>query len=144
VKTAIWAVAKNQPISEIATMDQILADSLARRRLDMALLAVFSAAALLLAAVGVYGMLSHSVNRRTLEMGIRLAIGAERRGVLWLVLGQSITMALAGIAVGFAAALVLTRLMSSLLFGVSASDPITFAGVALLILLVPLVASYVP
>jgi len=144
VKNAIWAVAKNQPISEIATMDQILADSLARRRLYMALMAVFSTAALLLAAVGVYGMLSYCVNRRTHEMGIRLAIGAERKDVLWLVLGEGITMALAGIAVGVAAALVLTRLMSSLLFGVSASDPITFAGVALLILLVALVASYVP
>jgi predicted permease len=144
VKNAIWAVAKNQPISEIATMDQILADSLARRRLYMALMAVFSTAALLLAAVGVYGMLSYCVNRRTHEMGIRLAIGAERKDVLWLVLGEGITMALAGIAVGVAAALVLTRLMSSLLFGVSASDPITFAGVALLILLVALVASYIP
>ena len=77
-------------------------------------------------------------------MGIRLAIGAERRAVLWLVLGQGMTMALAGIAVGVAAALVLTRLMSNLLFGISASDPLTFAGVALLILLVALVASYVP
>src|SRR5439155_19568676 len=107
----------------------------------LTLLAVFSPAPLLLAAVGVYGMLSYSVNRRTHEMGIRLAIGAERGDVLWLVLGQGITMALAGIAVGVAAALVLTRLMSSLLFGVSAGAPLTFRGWPLLILWLLLFAS---
>ncbi len=144
LKGAIWAVDKNQPISKTETLDQILAESLARRRLYMVLLGVFSCAALLLAAVGIYGMVSYSVSQRTHEMGIRLAIGAEPRDVLLLVLGQGARVALQGIAVGIAAALVLTRLMSNLLFGVSATDPLTFAGVALLLTLTTLVTSYIP
>jgi putative ABC transport system permease protein len=144
LKGAIWAVDKNQPISKTETLDQILAESLARQRLYMVLLGVFSCAALLLAAVGIYGMVSYSVSRRTHEMGIRLAIGAERRDVLLLVLGQGARVALLGIAVGIAAALALTRLMSSLLFGVTATDPLTFAGVALLLTLTMLVTGYIP
>jgi putative ABC transport system permease protein len=110
----------------------------------MVLLGVFSCAALLLAAVGIYGMVSYSVSQRTHEMGIRLAIGAERRDVFLLVLGQGARVALLGTAVGIAAALALTRLMSNLLFGVSATDPLTFAGVALLLTLTTLVTSYIP
>jgi putative ABC transport system permease protein len=110
----------------------------------MLLLGIFSCAALVLAAVGIYGMVSYSVSQRTHEMGIRLAIGAERRDVLLLVLGHGARVALLGIAVGIAAALGLTRLMSNLLFGVSATDPLTFAGVAMLLTLVALVASYIP
>jgi putative ABC transport system permease protein len=144
LKGAIWAVDKNQPISKTETLDQILAESLARRRLYMVLLGVFSCAALLLAAVGIYGMVSYSVSQRTHEIGIRLAIGAARRDVLLLVLGQGARVALLGIAVGVAAALALTRLMSNLLFGVSATDPLTFAGVALLLTLTTLVTSYIP
>ena len=144
LKGAIWAVDKNQPISKTETLDQILAESLARRRLYMVLLGVFSCAALLLAAVGIYGLVSYSVSQRTHEMGIRLAIGAERRDVFLLVLGQGARVALLGIAVGIAAALALTRLMSNLLFGVSATDPLTFAGVALLLTLTMLVTSYIP
>jgi len=144
LKGAIWAVDKNQPISKTETLDQILAESLARRRLYMVLLGAFSCAALLLAAVGIYGLVSYSVSQRTHEMGIRLAIGAERRDVFLLVLGQGARVALLGIAVGIAAALALTRLMSNLLFGVSATDPLTFAGVALLLTLTMLVTSYIP
>jgi putative ABC transport system permease protein len=144
VKGAIWSIDKNQPISKAETLDQILAESLARRHLYMVLLGIFSSAALLLAAVGIYSMVSYSVSQRTHEMGIRLAVGAERRDVLLLVLGQSAKVALLGIAVGIAAALALTRLMANLLFGVSATDPLTFAGVAMLLTLVALFTSYVP
>jgi putative ABC transport system permease protein len=144
VKGAIWSIDKNQPISKAETLDQILAESLARRHLYMVLLGIFSSAALLLAAVGIYSMVSYSVSQRTHEMGIRLAIGAERKDVLLLVLGQGAKVALLGIAVGIAAALALTRLMSNLLFGVSATDPLTFAGVAMLLALMALFTSYIP
>jgi putative ABC transport system permease protein len=144
VKAAIWAVNKNQPISKIETLEQVLSASLARRRLYMILLGVFAGAALLLASVGIYGVVSYSVNQRTQEMGIRIAVGAERGDVLRLVLGQGARAALLGIAAGIAAALALTRLMASLLFGVSASDPLTFLAVATLLTLVALSASYIP
>jgi putative ABC transport system permease protein len=144
VKAAVWAVNKNQAISKMETMAQVLSESLARRRLYMILLGVFAGAALLVAGVGVYGMLTYSVNQRIREMGIRIAIGAERGDVLRLVLGHGAKVALLGIVIGIAAALGLTRLMKSLLFGVSATDPLTFAGVASLLTLVALGASFLP
>ena len=144
VKAAIWVVNKNQPISQIETMEQVLSESLARRRLYMILLGVFAGAAFLLAGVGIYGMVSYSVSQRIREMGIRIAIGAERGDVLRLVLGQGTRVALVGIALGIAAALALTRLMSSLLYGVSARDPMTFAAVASLLTVVALAGSFVP
>jgi putative ABC transport system permease protein len=144
VKAAIWAVDRNQPIAKIETLEQLLSESLARRRLYMILLGIFAAAALLLASVGIYGVMSYSVNQRTQEMGIRIAVGAERNDVLRLILGQGARAALLGIAVGIATALALTRLMTSLLFGVSARDPLTFVGVATLLTLVGLGASFLP
>jgi predicted permease len=144
VKSAIWAVAKDQPISRIGTLEEVLAESLARRRLYMILLGFFSCAALLLAAIGIYGVVSYSVSRRIHEMGIRLAIGAEPKNVLWLVLGQGAGVALAGIAIGIAAAMALTRWLSSLLFEIQPTDPQTFVGVAVLLLLVALATSYIP
>jgi predicted permease len=144
VKAAIWAVNKNQAISKIETMEQVLSESLARRRLYMILLGVFAGAALLLAGVGIYGMVSYSVSQRIREMGIRIAIGAERGDVLRLVLGHGAKVALLGIVIGIAAALGLTRLMTSLLFGVSATDPMTFVAVASLLTLVALGASLLP
>jgi putative ABC transport system permease protein len=144
VKSAIWAVAKDQPISRIGTLEEVLAESLARRRLYMILLGFFSCAALLLAAIGIYGVVSYSVSRRIHEMGIRLAIGAEPKNILWLVLGQGAGVALAGIAIGIAAAMALTRWLSSLLFEVQPTDPQTFVGVAVLLLLVALATSYIP
>jgi putative ABC transport system permease protein len=144
MKAAIWAVKKNQAISKIETMDQVLSESLARRRLYMILLGVFAGAALLLAGVGIYGMVSYSVNQRIREMGIRIAIGAERGDVLRLVLGHGAKVGLLGIVIGIAAALGLTRLMASLLFGVSATDPLTFTAVALLLTVVALTASFLP
>ena len=144
VKSAIWSVNKNQTISQIETLEQVLAESLARRRLYMILLSVFAGAALLLAAVGIYGMVSYSVSQRIREMGIRMAIGAKRADVLRLVLGHGAKVAILGIGLGVAAALGLTRLMTSLLFGVTATDPLTFAGVAILLTFVALGASWLP
>jgi putative ABC transport system permease protein len=144
VKAAIWAVNKNQPISRIETMEVVLSESLARRRLYMILLGVFAGAALLLAGVGIYGMVSYSVSQRIREMGIRIAMGADRGDVLRLVLGQGAKIAALGIGIGMVAALGLTRLMTSLLFGVSATDPLTFVGVAGLLTVVALGACFVP
>lgn len=144
MKAAIWAVKKNQAISKIETMDQVLSESLARRRLYMILLGVFAGAALLLAGVGIYGMVSYSVNQRIRELGIRIAIGAERGDMLRLVLGHGAKVGLLGIVIGIAAAPGLTRLMASLLFGVSATDPLTFTAVALLLTVVALAASFLP
>ena len=105
---------------------------------------VFFIAALLLAAVGIYGMVSYSVSKRTREIGIRLAMGAERKDLLWMVLGQGAAVALSGIAIGIAVTLSLTRLMSNLLFGITPSDPPTIAAVAILLLLFALLSSYLP
>ena len=144
VKAAIWAVSKNQPISRMETMEEILSESLARRRLYLILLGVFAGAALLLAAVGIYGMVSYSVSQRTREMGIRVAMGAERADVLRMILGQGAKTALMGVALGTVAALGLTRLMASLLFGVRATDPLTFAAVVILLGAVALGGSWAP
>jgi putative ABC transport system permease protein len=144
VKSQIWSVEKNQPLSRIATMQQVLADSLAQRRLYLVLLGVFAGAALLLAAVGIYGVMSYSVSRRTHEIGIRLALGATQAEILKLILGRGTKLALLGVTTGIVAAMALTRLMSSLLFGVSANDPATFGVVAVLITMIALTACYIP
>jgi len=144
VKSRIWSVDKDQPVSQIRTMDQILSQTLARRRLYLVLLAVFAGIALLLGATGIYGVVSYSVARRTREMGIRLALGAEGLDVLGLILLQAAKLALAGELVGILVALAVTRLMSSMLFGVSAADPLIFAGVILLLTAVAFAACYIP
>ncbi len=125
-------------------MDSIVSDSLADRRFSMALLGVFAALALILSSVGIYGVISYVVTERTHEIGIRMALGAQQRDVLRQMLRHGIKMAFPGIAVGLAAALLLTRLMTKMLYGVSAADPLTFVGVALLLSLVALAACYVP
>jgi putative ABC transport system permease protein len=144
IKERIWSVDKTLPISKIATMDQLISDSLARRRLYMILLSVFAASALLLAAVGIYGVMSYSVSLRTNEMGIRIALGAQARDVLMLVMKRGLSVALVGMAIGIAAAFALTRLMSSLLFQVRAVDPFAFGAVAVALLLVALLACWIP
>jgi len=144
VKDAIWFLDKNQPVSNIRTIEQLLSDSVARRRLYVVLLGVFAVVALLLAAAGIYGVVSYSVSQKTREIGIRLALGAERRDVLRLILGNGAMLALFGEAIGFLVALGLSRLIASMLFGVSATDPMTFAVVAVLLTAVALVACFAP
>ena len=125
-------------------MDQILSQSLARRRLYFVLLGFFAFVALLLAAAGIYGVVSYSVTQRTREMGIRVALGAERLDVLRLVILQAAQLALAGELAGILAALGATRLLAGLLFGVRSIDPVTFAGVVVLLTVVAVVACYLP
>jgi predicted permease len=144
VRAAIWSLDAALPISEVRTMEQIVASANARARFQMLLLAAFAAAAALLAAVGIYGVMSYAVAKRTREIGLRMALGANPGDVLRLVVGQGMAVALAGAGVGIAAALPLTRLMSSVLYGVRPTDPATYAGVALLLLAIALVASYLP
>jgi predicted permease len=135
-----------QTIYAALSMDEIISSSLASRRFSMILLGAFATLALLLSSVGIYGVVSYLIGRRTQEIGIRMALGAQRKDVLALVLGEGLKMALAGVAIGLAAAVGLTRLLAkfSMLFGVSATDPLTFAGVALLLTLVALLACWIP
>lgn len=144
VRHEVQALDQNQPIYNINTMEQILAQSLATPRLATMLLTLFAAVALILAAVGIYGVMSYSVTQRIHEIGIRMALGAQGPDVLRLVVGHGMLMTVAGVAAGLVAAFALTRLMSSLLYGVSATDPTTFAGVSLLLLFVAFLASYLP
>ena len=131
-------------IYEIQTMENIISRSLAARRFSMILLGIFAALALALSSIGIYGVISYLVGQRTHEIGIRMAIGAQRSDVLRLILGQGARMALIGVAAGLAGSLALTRVMAKLLFGVSAYDPMTFLAVACLLILVALAACYVP
>jgi putative ABC transport system permease protein len=133
-----------QPMASIATMDQLLGDSLSRARFTMLLLGVFAALALVLASVGIYGVISYSVTQRTQEFGIRMALGADRGDVLRQVLGEGTFLALLGIGIGIVAALLVTRLMGTLLYDIRATDPLTFAAVALLLALVAVAACYIP
>jgi len=133
-----------QTIYGVATLDKIVSDSVAPHRFTMILMGAFAALALTLAGVGIYGVMSYVVGQRTQEIGLRIALGAHRMDVLRLVLGESATMAVLGVLIGTAAAFGLTRLLSKMLYGVSAHDPLTFAGGAILLTSVALVASYIP
>jgi putative ABC transport system permease protein len=144
IRVAVAAIDKDQPIFAIHTMQELVDDSISTRRLTLVLLGIFSALALILAAIGIYGVMAYSVALRTQEIGIRMALGAQQKDVLRLVLGQGARIAFFGVAIGLAAAAALARLLSSLLFSVSASDPVTFAAVAVLLATVALLACYVP
>ncbi|MGH9711085.1 MAG: FtsX-like permease family protein, partial [Candidatus Acidiferrales bacterium] len=144
VRSEVRQMDPDQPIASVATMDQLLSDSLSVSRFTTLVLGVFAAIALILAAVGIYGVIAYTVAQRTHEIGIRMALGAQRSDVLRLVLGQGTRLTLLGIGIGIIAALALTRLMASLLYQVSATDPLTFVGVAILLTLVALAACYVP
>ncbi|HEX6820441.1 MAG TPA: ABC transporter permease [Candidatus Sulfotelmatobacter sp.] len=132
------------PMASVATMEQLLGDSLARSRFTMSLLGVFAGVALALTAVGIYGVISYTVAQRRHEIGIRMALGAQRAAVLGLVLRQGLHLMIAGVSVGIVSALALTRLMSNLLYGVGAADPATFAAVVFTLLAVAFLSSYVP
>jgi predicted permease len=144
VRAAVRAVDRDQPITAVKTMEDVLESGAAQPRFTASLLGALSGAALLLALVGIYGVIAYSVAERTQEMGVRIALGAERKDILRLVLRQGITLAACGIAIGVAASLALTRLLTSLLYRVSATDPLTFAAASALFLGVALVASYLP
>ncbi|MFN0109874.1 MAG: ABC transporter permease [Blastocatellia bacterium] len=144
IVSAIQSVDAEMPAFDVATMEQRMSDFLARRRFSMTLLGVFAAIAVLLAAVGIYGVMSYSVTQRTNEIGIRVALGASSRDVLRLILGQGMTLALIGAALGLVFAFALTRFLATMLFGVRATDPLTFASVALLLLMVALLACWIP
>ncbi|MGC2256029.1 MAG: FtsX-like permease family protein, partial [Candidatus Acidiferrales bacterium] len=144
VQERIWSLNKSQPIENIESMDQLVSASNAQPRFETFLLGGFGALGLLLAVVGIYGVISYSVTQRTHEIGIRMALGAEPGNVMRLILAHGLKLAVIGVAIGIGASLALTRLMSTLLFGVSATDPLTFAGVAILLAAVSLAACYIP
>jgi putative ABC transport system permease protein len=144
VQKAIQAVDPEQPVYRVRTMEELVEGSLARRRLSMLLLSVFAGAAVMLAAVGIYGIMAYWVNQRSHEMGVRMALGAGRLDVLRLVLRQSLMLAGVGVAVGLVGSLALTRFIASLLFNVRANDPMTFLTVALSLAAVALLASFIP
>jgi putative ABC transport system permease protein len=144
VLAEIKAIDKDQPISSIHTMEEMMAKSVSQRRFNMLLLAIFAGVALLMAVVGIYGVMSYSVGQRTHEIGLRMALGANTADVLRLLLGQGMKLVVMGMAIGLAAAIALTRLISSLLFDVHATDPATFVAISLLLALVALLACYVP
>jgi putative ABC transport system permease protein len=144
IKNAIWSVDKEQPIFEVRTMDQIIAEITSAERIASWALDVFAFLALALAAIGIYGVTAYTVSQRVHEVGIRMALGAQPADVMSLVLGQGLKLALVGVGAGVLASFGLTRLMSSLLYGVSATDPLTFVGVAVLLVLVALAACYIP
>ncbi|MBA3711462.1 MAG: FtsX-like permease family protein [Pyrinomonadaceae bacterium] len=144
VRNALRAVDPNMPSTEFKTLDQLIAQAVSPRRFMTALLGLFSGLAVVLAALGIYGVISYSVTERTHEIGIRMALGAQTSDVLRLVIRQGMMLALVGVVIGLAGAFALTRVMASLLYGVSATDPVTFIGVAMLLTVVALLACCIP
>ena len=143
-RDAIWSVDKDQTVADIDTMEHIVAEAVARQRFSMLLLGLFATLALLLASVGIYGVMTYSVAQRTHEIGIRIALGARRADVLQMTIKQGLRLVGAGMILGLAAAFILTRVLESLLFGISATDPVTFFGISLVLLAVAILASYLP
>jgi putative ABC transport system permease protein len=144
VRGAIRAVDKDMPVYRVTTLERMVSDSMARQRFSMLLFGAFGALSLVLAAVGLYGVMSYMVAQRTHEIGVRMALGAQARDVLRMVVGQGMLLVAAGVGLGLVFAYALTRLMSSLLYGVSATDPLTFAAISLLLAAVAFLASYIP
>jgi putative ABC transport system permease protein len=144
IRGVVASIDHDQPIFAISTMDALVRDSVSTQRITLILLGLFSALALTLAAIGIYGVISYSVAQRTHEIGIRMALGAQRKEVLTMVLTQGAKIALVGVAIGLVASTGLARLMSSLLFSVGANDPLTFSAVAFLLIVVAMLACYIP
>jgi putative ABC transport system permease protein len=144
LRREVQAIDKDQPIYNVRTMDDVVMNSLGTRRVSMQLFAVFACAALLLAALGIYGVMAYSVTQRTQEIGLRMALGAQRSDVLALVIRQGVILTVIGVIAGLAGAFALTRVIGNLLYGVTATDPATFVAIPLLLLFVALLACYLP
>ena len=147
IKSVLYASGGDQPVYRVKTMQKIASDSMSSQRFPMILLGAFAGLALLLAAVGIYAVISYSVTQRVHEIGIRVAVGAEKRDIFQMIIGQGLRLALAGLAVGAAAALILTRLVSAfshLLYGVGTSDPLTFIAVSAVLTATAVLACYIP
>ncbi|MGC1581027.1 MAG: FtsX-like permease family protein, partial [Candidatus Acidiferrales bacterium] len=144
VENQIWALDRDIPPSSVLTMKFLMNASVDPQKFNLTLLAIFAAVALALAAVGIYGVVAYSVTQRTHEIGIRTALGAQRRNILWLVLGEGGRLAVLGTIIGLAGAAALTRFMASLLFGIDARDPLTFLAVALILICVATAACCIP
>ena len=144
VREAVWAVDKDQPVSNVRTMDQVFALAVSRERFQMLLLALFATLALVLACVGLYGVISYAVAQRTHEIGVRMALGAQPRDVLRLVIRQGMVLTIAGLFIGIGVGLAVTRVMTDMLFGVTATDAVTFISVAVVLVVVAFLACYVP
>jgi putative ABC transport system permease protein len=144
VKKAVWSVDPEQPVWKVRTLERLIELNVAGRRFILTLMACFAGLAVLLTALGLYGVISYTVAQRTHEIGVRVALGARGRDVLRLVLGQGMRLVAVGLGIGIVGAFAATRLMAGMLYGVSATDPLTYAGVALLLAAVALVACLVP
>jgi putative ABC transport system permease protein len=144
VREAVWAVDKDQPVSNVRTMDQVFSAAISQERFQALLLGMFATLALLLACVGLYGVISYTVVQRTHEIGVRVALGAQPRDVLRLVIRQGMLLTLAGLVVGIAAGTFLTRVLTDMLFGVTPRDTVTFVGVPILLLVVAFLACWIP
>jgi putative ABC transport system permease protein len=144
LRAAVWEVDPDQPVSAVRPLEEVVADSISRQRFSMLTLGLFALVALVLGAVGIYGVLSYAVGERTREVGVRMALGARPADVLGWVLGRGLRPVVAGLAVGVVAALLVGRLLSGLLYGVGAADPATYAVICLGLLAVALAAIYLP
>jgi ABC-type antimicrobial peptide transport system permease subunit len=144
IRHEVTALDPEQPVARVATMDELKEASTAQPRFRTFLLGAFASIALLLSAIGIYGVMAYTVGRRTSEIGIRMALGARPINILRLIVGESVMLTLLGASLGLAGAYAVTRVMKSLLFGVTSTDPFTFAGVTLLLCFVAVLASYIP
>ena len=144
IRGVVASIDRNQPVANIKTLGDVIADTVAPRKFNMMLFTLFAVIAMLLAALGIYGVMAYSVAERTHEVGIRMALGAQKSDVLGLIIRKGMSITLIGIAVGLAIAFALTRLMATLLFGVTPTDAMTFAAVSAFVMLVALFACYIP
>jgi putative ABC transport system permease protein len=143
-REAVKAQDGNLPVSDVVSMQQVVADKLWQQRFNLQLIGLFGAVALIMASVGLYGVMSYSVNQRTQEVGVRMALGAQAGDVVRMIVGQGMKLSLLGVVLGLGCAMALTRLLTGLLFGVSTTDPLTFVLIAVLLMVIALLACYIP
>ena len=144
LRQQVWSLDRQQPLHNVRTLEQVLAESIARPRFNTLLITILAGVAMVLAAVGIYGVISYSVTQRTHEIGVRMALGASASNVLRLVIGHGMLIAGIGLAVGVIGAFAVTRIMGSLLYGVSATDPLTYIVLVAALGIIALIASYIP